>query len=242
MIRSSRTDAVVTIELDRAEKRNALNEEMLSGLSDAFSAAVDGDARAIVLTGRGPVFSAGADLTGPVYDLGFLDGVMTLMEKIESVPVPVIAAVSGGAIGAGLQLAMAADLRVLTPGTLVAIPAAKLGVSVDEWTIRRLVTLVGAGQARNLLIGCETLSAERGLELGFTNRIGDLAAAQAWAAEIAELAPLTLQHYKMVLNAEAREKPAPERVEAMERCWISEDIEEGRAARAAKRKPVFKGR
>ena len=95
MIRSSRTDAVVTIELDRAEKRNALNEEMLSGLSDAFSAAVDGDARAIVLTGRGPVFSAGADLTGPVYDLGFLDGVMTLMEKIESVPVPVIAAVSG---------------------------------------------------------------------------------------------------------------------------------------------------
>ncbi|MFZ2240579.1 MAG: enoyl-CoA hydratase, partial [Gordonia amarae] len=201
MIRSSQTDAVVTIELDRAEKRNALNEDMLSGLSDAFSAAVDGGARAIVLTGRGPVFSAGADLSGPVYDLGFLDNLLALMEKIESVPVPVIAAVSGAAIGAGLQLAMAADLRVLSPGSLVAIPAAKLGVAVDEWTIRRLVTLVGAGQARNILIGCETLSAERGVELGFTNRIGDLAAAQAWAAEIADLAPLTLQHYKLVLNA-----------------------------------------
>ena len=242
MIRSSQTDAVVTIELDRADKRNALNEDMLSGLSDAFSAAVDGGARAIVLTGRGPVFSAGADLSGPVYDLGFLDNLLALMEKIESVPVPVIAAVSGAAIGAGLQLAMAADLRVLSPGTLVAIPAAKLGVAVDEWTIRRLVTLVGAGQARNILIGCETLSAERGLELGFTNRIGDLEAAQAWAAEIAELAPLTLQHYKLVLNAEAREEPAPERVAAMQRCWISEDMAEARAARAAKRKPEFKGR
>ena len=206
MIRSSRTDAVVTIELNRADKRNALNADMLSGLSEAFGEAVDGGARAIVLAGRGPVFSAGADLSGPVYDLGFLDSLMALMEKIESVPVPVLAAVNGAAIGAGLQLAMAADLRVLTSGTQVAIPAAKLGVAVDEWTIRRLVTLVGAGQARNILLGCETLSAERGLELGFTNRIGDLAAAQAWAAEISELAPLTLAHYKLVLNAEARGK------------------------------------
>ncbi|WP_171014241.1 enoyl-CoA hydratase-related protein, partial [Gordonia sp. GAMMA] len=148
MIHSTTDGAVVTIELDRADKRNALNDEMLAGLSDAFDAALGSGARAIVVTGRGPVFSAGADLSGPVYEKGFLDTLVGTLKKIESSPVPVLAALNGSAIGAGLQLAMAADLRVMAPDAIAGIPAAKLGVAVDEWTIRRLVSLVGAGQAR----------------------------------------------------------------------------------------------
>ncbi|GAB87662.1 enoyl-CoA hydratase [Gordonia rubripertincta] len=243
MIHSTTDGAVVTIELDRVDKRNALNEEMLGGLADAFDAATEAGARAIVVTGRGPVFSAGADLSGPVYDPGFLDKLVSTLHRIESTPVPVIAALNGSAIGGGLQLAMAADLRVMAPDAIAAIPAAKLGVAVDEWTIRRLVSLVGAGQARGMLIGCDPLNADRAHTLGFANRIGDLADAQHWAATIADLAPLTLQHYKLVLNGDGARDTAPEdRVAAMMRAWQSDDMAEGRAARTEKRPPKFAGR
>ncbi|ROZ89343.1 enoyl-CoA hydratase [Gordonia sp. OPL2] len=243
MIHSSADGAVVTIELDRTDKRNALDEEMVNGLSEAFAAAVEAQARAIVLTGRGPVFCAGADLSGPVYDRAFLDRLIATLQQIETTPVPVIAALNGSALGAGLQLAMAADLRVMAPDALAGIPAAKIGVAVDEWTIRRLVSLVGSGQARGMLIGCDPLSSERAHALGFANRIGDLADARQWAATIADLAPLTLQHYKMVLNGDgARDEPEAQRLTAMMRAWESEDLAEGRAARVEKRAPRFTGR
>lgn len=243
MIVSSTTGNVTTIELAREEKRNALNEAMVQDLSQAFTAAVDGGARVIVLTGRGKVFSAGADLSGPVYDETFLDQHVRLIEQIEATPVPVIAALNGAALGAGLQLAMAADLRVLVPEALAGIPAAKIGVAIDEWTVRRLTSLVGAGTARGMLIGCDPLTADRALALGFANRLGGLHEAQRWAAEIAEFAPLTLRHYKMVFNGDgARDEAPAERVAAMRAAWLSEDVQEARAARAEKRQPVFTGR
>ncbi|MFT4201751.1 enoyl-CoA hydratase [Gordonia sp. (in: high G+C Gram-positive bacteria)] len=243
MIHSSTQESVTTIELGREAKRNALDEEMVEGLTAAFDAAVAGGTRAIVLTGRGSVFCAGADLSGPVYDRDFLDRLIALLKQIEATPIPVIAALNGPAMGAGLQLAMAADLRVMAPGALIAIPAAKIGVAVDEWTIRRLVSLVGAGPAAGVLIGCEAIDAERAAALGFANRIGDLAQAREWASAIAALAPLTLQHYKLVLNGDgARDEAPAERVEAMMRAWLSEDLQEGKAARAEKRLPVYHGR
>lgn len=242
VIHSSTEDAVVTIELDRVDKRNALDESMVTGLSEAFATAVEQGARAIVLTGRGHVFSAGADLSGPVYDKSFLDLLVATLQQIETTPVPVIAALNGAALGAGLQLAMAADLRVMAPDALAGIPAAKIGVAVDEWTIRRLVSLVGAGQARGMLIGCDPLTADRAHALGFANRIGDLTDARHWAASIAALAPLTLQHYKLVLNGDGARDAAPEeRLAAMMRAWESADLQEGRAARAERRAPRFVG-
>lgn len=243
MIVSSTAGAVTTIEIAREEKRNALNAEVVEQLSAAFTAAVDSGTRVIVLTGRGPVFSAGADLSGPVYEKGFLDKLIGLLRQIEEVPVPVIAAINGAALGAGLQLAMVADLRVMDPGALAGIPAAKIGVAVDEWTIRRLSSLVGTGYARGMMMACEPLSADRAHDLGFANRLGDLADAQHWAASIAEFAPLTLAHYKLVFNGDgARNAPPAERHEAMLAAWQSDDLQEGRAARAEKRAPKFAGR
>lgn len=243
MIVSSKTDVVTTIELAREAKRNALNEEMVEALSAAFTTAASDGTRVIVLTGRGNVFSAGADLSGPVYDPAFLDRLIATLKVIESTPMPVIAALNGAALGAGLQLAMAADLRVMAPDALAGIPAAKIGVAVDEWTIRRLVSLVGSGPARGMLIGCDPMSADRAHALGFANRIGDLADAQHWAATIATFAPLTLQHYKLVLNGDGARDAAPQhRLAAMLAAWQSEDLAEGRAARTERRSPVFKGR
>ncbi|WP_132993142.1 enoyl-CoA hydratase [Gordonia zhaorongruii] len=243
MIVSTQSGPVTTIELAREAKRNALDEDMLIDLGSAFTEAVDSGARVIVLTGRGTVFSAGADLSGPIYDPTFPEKLVALIAKIESTPVPVVAALNGAALGAGLQLAMAADLRVMAPDAIAGIPAAKIGVAVDEWTIRRLVSLVGSGQARGMFIGCDPLSADRAHDLGFANRIGDLADAQHWAATIAGFAPLTLRHYKMVLNGDgARDEAPTERHEAMLAAWLSDDVKEARRAREEKRAPVFQGK
>ena len=243
MIVSTADGPVTTIELAREAKRNALDYEMLADLSQAFTDAVDSGARVIVLSGRGTVFSAGADLSGPVYDPEFPPRLVEVIEQIESTPIPVIAAVNGPALGGGLQLAMAADLRVMAPEAICGIPAAKIGVALDEWTIRRLVSLVGGGPARGILIGCEPISADRAYDLGFANKIGDLADAQHWAATIAGFAPLTLRHYKMVLTGDgARDEAPADRNAAMLAAWTSEDAKEARAAREAKRAPVFTGK
>ena len=94
MIGSSRDGLVTTIEIQREDKRNALDHEVLDGLAAAFADAVESGARAVVLTGRGAMFCAGADLSGPVYDPDFLTKLVATLQQIETAPVPVIAATS----------------------------------------------------------------------------------------------------------------------------------------------------
>ncbi|WP_306360632.1 enoyl-CoA hydratase [Nocardia sp. CC227C] len=241
MLGVSRDGEVVTIELQRPERRNALNLELVGRLRTALQEAA-ADARVIVLTGQGPIFSAGADLDG-VYSDEFLDGLMGMLRTVESVPVPVIAAVNGGALGAGVQLALASDLRVLSPDSYIAIPAAKLGISVDRWTVRRLASLIGSGPARTMLLGAEPISAADAYGFGFANRLGTLADAQAWAKSIAELAPLSLRHMKLVFNDDGtREADTIEQREALRAAWTSEDAQEARVARKEKRTARFTGR
>ncbi|WP_280402745.1 enoyl-CoA hydratase [Nocardia carnea] len=241
MLGVSRDGDVVTIELQRAERRNALNLDLVVELREAFSNARL-DARVIVVTGTGPVFSAGADLDG-VYSTEFLDALLETLHEVEAMPVPVIAALNGPALGAGVQLAMAADLRVMAPDSYLAIPAAKLGISVDRWTTRRLVSLLGGGPARTVLLGAEPISAADAYTFGFANRIGTLSDAQTWAKSMAELAPLSLRHLKLELNDDDTRAPAPkEQQAALEAAWNSEDAEEGRLARKEKRAPKFVGR
>ncbi|MET9026949.1 enoyl-CoA hydratase [Nocardia sp. NPDC004168] len=242
MLGVSRDGDVVTIELQREERRNALNHELVTLLREAVLAAVADQARAIVLTGRGPVFSAGADLSG-VYSDDFLSGLLEMLHAIESAPVPVISAINGAAIGAGVQLALASDLRVIAPEAYIAVPAAKLGITVDRWTVRRLAALIGGGPARTVLLGAEQISADDAYAFGFANRIGTVADAQAWAKHIAALAPLSLRHMKLVLNDDGTRDPetAQQRA-ALEAAWTSEDAKEGRLARQEKRPAKFVGR
>ncbi|MFI6429487.1 enoyl-CoA hydratase [Rhodococcus oryzae] len=243
MIGTSRDGDVVTIELQREERRNALNTEQCVLLRDAVDEAVALGARAIVLTGQGSAFCAGADLSGDVYADGFTDTLLEMLHTIDSTPIPVIAAVNGPAVGAGTQLALASDLRVVAPDAHFAIPAAKLGISVDTWTVKRLVSLAGGGPARAMLLGAESLTAEEALTAGLANKIGDLAAAQDWAKRIAALAPLSLRHLKMVFNDDGtQDEPTPEQLSALQAAWRSEDMDEARQARWEKRQPEFKGR
>ncbi|MFI6997551.1 enoyl-CoA hydratase [Nocardia sp. NPDC050175] len=242
MLGVSRDGDVVTIELQREERRNALNLELITLLREAVLAAVADDARVIVITGRGPIFSAGADLSG-VYSDEFLTGLQDMLHTIESVPVPVISAINGGALGAGVQLALASDLRVIAPDAYIAVPAAKLGISVDRWTVRRLASLIGGGPARTILLGAESVTAADAYSFGFANRLGSLADAQAWAKQIAQLAPLSLRHMKLVLNDDGtREPDSAQQRAALEAAWTSADAQEGRLARQEKRAAKFVGR
>ena len=199
MIGISRDADVVTIELQREDRRNALNSDMVEALREAVQSASDDGARAIVLTGRGSVFCAGADLS-EVYSDNFKENLMEMLHTIDSVPVPVIAAVNGPALGAGTQLAIASDLRVVAPNAYFAIPAAKLGISVDRWTVQRLASVAGPGAARTILFGAEALGATDALTHGLANKLGSLDDARVWAKSISELAPLTLQYLKLAFN------------------------------------------
>ncbi|MFI9506131.1 enoyl-CoA hydratase [Nocardia sp. NPDC052566] len=241
MLGVSRDGDVVTIELQREERRNALNSDLVAALREAVLDASQ-TARVIVLTGRGPIFSAGADLNG-VYSDDFLNGLMDMLHTVESIPVPVISAINGGALGAGVQLALASDLRVIAPDAYVAIPAAKLGITVDRWTVRRLVSLIGGGPARTILLGAEPVSAADAYAFGFANKLGTLADAQAWAKSIAQLAPLSLRHMKLVFNDDGTRDPdTVQQRAALEAAWTSADAQEGRLARQEKRPAKFVGR
>lgn len=243
MIGISRDGNVMTLEMQRADRRNALNCELVDSLREAVEHAAEQDIRAIVLTGAGSVFSSGADLTDPGGMAEKLpDKATALNLAIDKAPVPVIGAINGPAIGAGVILSLICDLRVVAPEAYFQFPIAKYGLALDNWSIRRLTSLVGAGRARGMLLAAEKLTADTALQTGLANRIGTLADAQAWAAEIAGFAPLSLQHSKRVLNDDgAYEEQWPEHKELFERAWGSGDVIEAQVARIEKRPPNFQG-
>ena len=245
MIQVETRDRVTIIRIDRQQQRNALDTEHCVALRQAIDAAEEGPARCVVITGEGSAFCSGADLN-QVYGDEFLAALYGLLRRITELSTPVIAAVNGPAIGAGTQLAIACDLRVAVPGAVFGVPTARLGLAVDPWTIRRLALLAGGGAARTILIGCDTLTAEDAYARGLVDRLGDPDQAIEWAEAVAELAPLTLAYNKLAINTllEPELDPATEqRMSAgFQACWASEDFQEGRRAREAKRPPHFQGR
>ncbi|MFN8021877.1 MAG: enoyl-CoA hydratase-related protein [Acidimicrobiales bacterium] len=240
MVRVEWRDRVVVVTIDRPERRNAVDHETLLALRDAQLAAVAGDARALVLTGAPPAFCAGADLTG-VESGEFVDALVAALRGFTELPMVTIAAVDGPALGAGTQLAIACDLRVATSSSPFGIPAAKLGLAVDRWTIDRLSREFGASIARAMLLAAQTYSADQLHVTGGVHRTGGLAEALVWADELAQLAPLTIRAHKLGLEGLA---PAPEIDPVFEpsrlAAWASDDAEEGRRAFLEKRRPQFR--
>lgn len=243
MIGVTRDGNVLTLEMQRPERRNALNVELIDGLREAVEHAAEQDVRAIVLTGQGSVFSSGADLSDAAGMAEKLpDKAHALNLAIDKCPVPVIGAINGPAIGAGVILSMICDLRVVAPDAYFQFPVARYGLALDNWSIRRLTSLVGYGRARGMLLTAERLTAETALQTGMANRIGTLADAHALAAELAGYAPLALQHAKRVLNDDgAYEDQWPVHKELFDKAWSSQDVIEAQVARIEKRPPNFTG-
>lgn len=242
MIRTERRDAVLVVTIDRPERRNAVDHAALRALEAALADASATSTRVLVLTGAGGHFCAGADLTD-VEDPEFVATLNRVLRGLRGVPFPTMAAVDGFALGAGTQLAMACDLRMATASAGFGVPAAKLGLMVDQWTVRRLVGLVGQSVARDLLLSTDVVTGERAWTVGFVQRLGGLGEALAWADRIARLAPLTLAGLKMGLDEADLESPTtPTFQAAFDRAWASADLAEGLAAFGEKRTPRFEGR
>ncbi|MDI9978863.1 enoyl-CoA hydratase [Rhodococcus sp. IEGM 1307] len=242
MITVQTQDAIAIITIDRDEKRNALDIAHLEQLGKSVEACISDSHRALVITGAGRAFSAGADLGG-VYGDGFRDALYATLHTITTAPVPVIAAVNGAAIGAGTQLAIACDLRVSAPNAVYAVPTARNGLAVDPWTIRRLSVLGGGGTARALLLACETIDAETAQNRGLVDSIGTTADAVEIAREIATFAPLSLQYSKHALNALLEPDEWDDSLGfEFDRCWSSADFAESQIARSENRRPIFEGK
>ena len=253
MIRWEVVDLVGIATIDRPERRNALNAELCAQLLAHLEAA--SDLRAVVVTGAGDkAFCAGADLVVRTEDASepgggdtFRPAFERLLDAIVDYPAPVLAAVNGPAIGAGMQLAVACDLRIAAFGASFSIPAGRLGVFLSPANVQRLATLVGQGAARDVLLTARTLDADEAAAIGLVQRRvpNALEAAAEIAAEVAELAPLTVQGHKRALNLVARgvNAAALEEMHALEaRAFASRDLQEGLAAFSEKREARFEGR
>lgn len=234
MIHHETRDHVTTLTIDRQERRNAVDHDALEALAAALDACGE-DVRALVLTGAGGHFCAGADLTG-VEDGAFVALLRSVLDGLRLAPFVTIAAADGAALGAGTQLAVACDLRVATGRATFGIPAARLGLAVDEWTVHRLGLLAGAGPARAMLLAAEVVTGEEAHRLGLVQRVGGLDDALAWADDIAALAPLTIRAHKAALE------DRPDAGEAIARAWASDDLQEGLVAFRERRRPAFEAR
>jgi enoyl-CoA hydratase/carnithine racemase len=257
-VRWERTGDVGVAIIDRPERRNALNAELCKELLEHLDSGAD--ARAIVITGAGDkAFCAGADLGRRATDTAgglehggddsFRPAFEALLNAIVDLPAPVIAAVNGAALGAGMQLAVACDVRVVGPNAVFGIPAARLGVLLSSVNVVRLVDVVGQATARDLLLTARTLDIDVAERVGLVQRRADapLEAAIELANDLASLAPLSVEGHKHALNlvasARALGTTARQELAGLEaRAFLSADLQEGLAAFSEKRPPKFQGR
>ncbi len=257
-ITERREGAVVTVTLNRPERRNALSKEMVAELLPLLRRLEnDPEAGVIVLTGEGKGFCAGGDVKAMAdLDPSNLElQAVALRERSEvsrllhEMPKITIAMVNGAAVGAGLGMALACDLRIGAASAKLATAFVKVGLSGDFGGSYFLTQLVGTAKARELYFTGETLDAQQALQLGLFNRVypdAELAReTQAFAAQLAAGPRTAYTHMKRALNASQSASLAE--VLNMEswgqcRCRQTQDHAEAVRAFTEKRSPVFHGR
>jgi enoyl-CoA hydratase/carnithine racemase len=250
-------DGVLRLTISNPAKRNALDHPIL----DAIAAVLDdiGDARAVLLTGAGGMFSSGYDI-GEIPDDVFAEEAERLvahpfaaaLEALEDCEVPTVAALPGHTIGGGLELALACDLRLAADGILLGMPPAKLGLVYSHTGLRRFLDAIGAPRTLELFLTARNVDAHTALDWGLVNRVvgvSDLeGAALDLAQDLAANAPLSVRGNKRaireLLAAERQLDPEVERelIELREASFQSEDLREGVRAFGQKRPARWKGR
>ncbi len=198
MVRSeTSSEGLVTISLDRPDKANALTPGMLEALIAAVEAATTAGARALVLTGTGKVFSAGADLDAARAGLAVSPLWEALSGAIAAAPALTIAALNGTAAGGALGMVLACDLRIAVPTAKIFYPVMRLGFLPQPSDPRRLAALAGPSRAAMILMAGRKISADEALSWGLIDRIAEpealaetaaALAADALAAEVAHVA------------------------------------------------------
>ncbi|MFN9120321.1 MAG: enoyl-CoA hydratase/isomerase family protein [bacterium] len=199
------------VRLARTDKRNAVSRAMMSEITAAaLDAQASGTSRALIITGGDAFFSAGADLTEAVKVKNAVDGTEyfncwhRLCESLETLRLPVIAAIEGFCITGGLELALACDGRVAAEGSSYAITSARIGTVAGAGGTQRLPRLVGPSKALHLLMSAATIDGSEALRIGLIDRLvpkgGAMDAALEWAALYAERAPLSVAFAKRAVH------------------------------------------
>jgi enoyl-CoA hydratase len=241
--------AWVRLVLNRPEHRNALNTAMLAHLAEALGAlAADTGIRAVMICGAQGCFAAGADI-GEIADKSSADGRADPRKAhwaaIRAFPKPLVAAVEGFALGGGLELALMADLIVLSEGAKIGLPEATLGLIPGAGGGQRLMARVGRARAARMVLLGEIIDAETAYAWGIASHLAPdaQAAGAALTEKLARGAPLALQAAKAALIAgEERVLALPEERAAFEALLDSRDKTEGIAAFRSKRRAAFEGR
>jgi enoyl-CoA hydratase/carnithine racemase len=222
LVRLEREGAVAEIVLDRAEKRNALSWEMLNEVARALEAAEREDGtRAVLVRGEGPGFSAGIDLgtfaglaeLEPVFGAGWqapprMPQVTARFQRLVGAfvrsPLPTIALLHGFALGLGLELALACDLRLAAEGTRLGLPEGRLGLIPDVGGTTRLTHLVGPGRAREMILTGSPIDAAKAEQWGLVNAVCPLPDLRGkglgLAAEMSQCAPQAVSAAKRVIE------------------------------------------
>ncbi|RMI37912.1 enoyl-CoA hydratase/isomerase family protein [Actinomadura harenae] len=204
-------DAAAVVRLNRPHRLNAVSPALVDGLLDALASCADAAGReigAVVLTGNGRAFCAGHDLKEPREQptslTERLDRLQEVTRRIRALPVPVIAAVHGHAVGAGAEFALGCDLVIAAEDTVFRFPEVGIGLSVTGGVSRLLPALVGPAKAKELVLLGEPLPAQEAERIGLVNRVvpagGQLDAALEWARRLASQPPLATSLAKTALD------------------------------------------
>ncbi|MEI6447368.1 MAG: enoyl-CoA hydratase-related protein [Actinomycetes bacterium] len=256
LIREDLDGGIVRLTISNPDKRGALDHPILDSLAEELPRI---EASCLILTGDGPIFSAGYDI-GDIPEEVFAEEAEKIiahpfaaaLEGLDSCEVPIVAAINGPAIGGGLEVALACDLRITAPEAKFGMPPAKLGLVYSHTGLRRFIDAVGVPRTRELFLLGRRIDAERALDWGLVNEIAEPGSledtALAMARELAANAPLSIRGNKRILReleaAAGSLDPDVERelVALRKSCFSSEDFREGVRAFAERRSPEFKGR
>jgi enoyl-CoA hydratase/carnithine racemase len=241
--------AVRSVLLDRPDKRNALDAEMIAGLQAAFAAPPGTQERLAVIRASGSVFCAGLDLKERSARPAGASPIEAMLHAIETYPLPVVGVVQGDAIAGGNELALHCDLVVASTAARFGMSLAQIGLAPSWFLAKKLLEVAGPVTTRRILLLGDPLPAQRLYDLGVISHIAEPADLERVAGEVigrlSENAPLSLKAMKALIVREMafRDQIAHGDVDKLvEEVRRSEDAQEGMAARLARRKPAFKGR
>lgn len=242
--------------LNRPEKRNAMNDELIAGLGEALRAAArDPAVKCVVLRGAGPMFSAGMDIGS----LGSVAGqpqrlrenrgaIVATWNLCEEMAKPTIAQIHGGCIGGAMELALACDLRTMAANAVIGLIETRVGLIPDVGGCSRLPSVIGLGRAKEMIMTSKLIDGGEAQRIGLVNRVAQEeeldAATDGLVGELLACAPIAVGLAKRALDSAA--KPAlaatlEQEVTSQQVCAASADFAEGTRAVAEKREPQFSG-